>query len=177
MSESRVSQDETVTPDPRVVKEGEVYVDRPVPPDLWAQQAFRGHKGREEKPVSLEILDSMGYLERQVLRERTGKPVSPAPRVQTVSQEFQGRGVNPEFKESLDRPDRGVPPENEERPAPQENPDHRDHKDRLESEETREVRVSWDCQEIWDRQGQEGHVETGVLGVCQEKTESLVKVV
>lgn len=32
-SESRVSQEETVTLDPRVVKEGEVYVDRPVPRD------------------------------------------------------------------------------------------------------------------------------------------------
>lgn len=166
-----------MTLDPQVVKEGEVYVDRPAPRDLRAQRAFRGHKEREEKPVPPEILDSMDHLERQVLQERTGKLVTPAPRVQTVNREFQGRGVNQEFKESQDRPDRGVPPENEDRRARQGNPDHRDHKDQLESEETREVLASWDCQEIPEYQDQEGHVETGVLGVWREKTESLVKVV
>lgn len=124
--------------------------------------------------MSLEILDSMGHLEDQVFREITEKPANPAPRDQTVRREFQGRGVNQEYKESQDRPDRGVPPENGGHPAPQENQDHRDHKDRSESEETRAVPESWDYQEIPGYQDQEGHVETGVLEVCRVMTESLV---
>lgn len=124
--------------------------------------------------MSLETLDSMGHLEDQVFREITEKPANPAPRDQTVSREFQGRGVNQEYKESQDRPDRGVPPENGGHPVPQENQDHRDHKDRSESEETRAVPVSWDYQEIPGYQDQEGHVETGVLEVCRVMTESLV---
>lgn len=164
-----------MTVDPRVVREGEVYVDSRDPRDPRAQRAFRDHKERGENPAPPETPDSVDHQEQQVPREKTEKPVIPAPLVPTVSQEFQERGVSPVFKGSLDHLDRAVQPENEDRLVPQGNLDHRDHKDHLENEETREIPVLWDCPETLVIRDREAHVEIGVLGVWREMTEFLVK--